>query len=728
MRCPTITQDESARLRALAEYGLSSERGLASLDPIVDMAALMFNCPTSAVNMIGEDRVYLVSRHGIDEFNDTRDVSFCAHAINQDGVMVVEDATLDVRFHDNPLVQDGAIVFYAGVPIVSPTGHALGALCVIDNQPHAQFSQEDRARLKELAKLVSERLELRRIEAAGEPGANRLQASAQTSPNAILAFDSNSRITAWNAAAAGMFGRSADDAIGQSVDLLIAPEDLPLVHDGIVRVLAGGSPANAATELTGLRRNGQSFPGELHWSRWLEGERMHFGAIIRDMTDKRREQDALYRLANYDTLTGLPNSNLLYRRITEALDQDRPLALVVADLERFRDINNTLGHAAGDRVLRIVAERIRQATPRADGDTAMVARIGSDEFAILLPGEGDPVRIGQIIGGINEVLSEPIVVDGQEVRIGGNFGIALAPDHGCSVEEVMASANLAVFQARSSGPGGTFLFHPRLRAEAVARRMYDAELHRAFERSEFTLFYQPLIRLADNSLAGAEALIRWRHPKRGLLAPIAFLPALENSVLAAAIGQWVLETACSQAAEWRRLAPDFRVNVNLFAAQFRDGTLPQLVSDTLSAYSLPPEALDLEITENIILDRQDAVLGQLGELREAGFSLSFDDFGTGFASLNLLRNFPVTSIKIDKSFIQVMHSSPKDRAIVLSLIDLARQLGLKVVAEGVETDQDRTFLLTHGCETGQGYLFGTPAPAALFEEQFLGGSGIAKIA
>ncbi|MBO9602020.1 MAG: EAL domain-containing protein [Novosphingobium sp.] len=719
MRCPKISDDEAGRLRALAEYDLSAERGLPSLDPIVDMAAQMLGCPTSAVNMIGEDHVYLISSHGIDEYNDSRDVSFCAHAINQDGVLVVEDATLDVRFHDNPLVLDGSIVFYAGAPIISPSGHALGALCVIDNQPHAEFSQEDRNRLRELAKLASDRLELRRLEAASQAGAKHLQASAETSPNAIIAFDSRSRITAWNAAAAGMFGRAAEEAIGQSIDVLIAPADLPRIRDGIRRVLGGGQPASAGTELSGLRRNGDSFPGELHWSRWLEGDQMHFGAIIRDMTEKRRERDALYRLANYDTLTGMPNRNLLARQINQALDDDRALALTVIGLDGFRDINNTLGHAAGDRVLRIAAERIALAVP----ETALVARIGGNEFAVLLPDERDPLRMNEAAHAINEALAEPIVVDGHEVRIVGNCGMALAPDHGASVEEAMASANLAVFQARAGGPGGVALFHPRLRAEAVARRMYDAELHRAFERSEFVLFYQPQVNLADLSLAGAEALIRWRHPTRGLLAPMAFLPALESGVLAAPVGQWILETACAQAAEWRKLVPDFRLSVNLFAAQFRDGALPQLASDTLAGYSLPPGAIEFEITENIILDRQDAVLAQLDDLRDGGFSLSFDDFGTGYASLNLLRNFPVSAIKIDKSFIQVMNSSPKDRAIVLSLIDLARQLGLQVVAEGVESARDRDFLAAQACDKGQGYLFGMPVPAALFEEQFLGSGG-----
>lgn len=719
MRCPNRPADEAERLRALAEYGLNTGQTVSGLDPIVDMAAQMFDCPAAAVNMIGDDHVFIVSCYGIDEYDPGRDVSFCAHAINQDRVLVVPDATLDPRFHDNPLVEGGFIRFYAGVPILSPTGHALGALCVIDTVPHLQFPPEDQRRLKELAKLAADRLELRRLEVAAETGAHRLEASAATSPNAIVCFDGDARITAWNAAAAAMFGWTQAEALGRPLDLIVAEDERETVHAGIARVLAGGVPREEGTALIALRRDLERFPVELHWSRWLEGDRMHFGAIIRDMTEKRREEDALHHLANYDTLTGIPNRNLLYHQITRTLAEGAALSLIVTDLEGFRDINNTLGHDAGDRVLLIVAERIRQAIPA----NALLARIGGDEFATLLPNASDPVPLGEIAHRINAALAEPIEIDGNEVRIAGNCGMAIAPRHGETAEDVMSSANLALFQARSEmGRGGTCLFHPALRADAVARRMYEAELHRAFERGEFALFYQPQMLLADNSLAGAEALIRWRHPVRGLLAPAAFLPALEAGALADRVGRWILDTACAQVAQWREILPEMRIGVNLFAAQFRGGILPLTVVETLERHGLPPDAIELEITENIILDQQDDVLSQLEALRAAGLALSFDDFGTGFASLTLLRNFPVTHIKIDKSFTQVIHTSPKDQAIVLSLIDLARQLGLKVVAEGVESREDSDFLRAHDCEKGQGYFFGMPVPAALFEEQFLGGA------
>jgi diguanylate cyclase (GGDEF)-like protein/PAS domain S-box-containing protein len=713
LRCPDRSHDEEGRLRTLAEYALDEERGLPSLNPIVDMAARLFDCPAAAVNMIGDDHVFLAASHGVGDCDMSRDVSFCAHAINQNEVMVIQDATLDPRFHDNPLVADGLIRFYAGVPICSPSGHALGALCVIDNEPHPGFTQQERTLLLEMAKLVTDKLELQRLEAAVTMRSTRFEAIAATSPNAVLSFDDAGRVTTANGAASTMFGRSKADLIGCHIDTLIAEEDRELVHSGIARVGAGGEPFTEGTPLNGLRHDGSSFPGELQWSRWYEGQRIHFGAIIQDMTEKRREHDALYRLANYDTLTGLPNRNFLHEQLAEMLKNGGSGSIVAIDLDRFTDINNTLGHAAGDAVLRIAAERIRAAVP----ETGFVARTGGDEFTTLLP-EADPLALRRVADGIIAALAEPFVVDGHEFRLAGNCGLALAPHHGENAEELASSAQLALYHARTRGPGQCMLYTPNLRAEAAARRMYDAELHRAFERGEFCLFYQPQIELKSGIMTGAEALIRWQHPERGLLLPAAFLPALEGSVLASRVGAWVLEEACTQAAIWRRHHPSFRISVNLSGAQFRDGDLPLAVTAALRRHGLPAEALELEITENIILYQQERVLFQLQQLREIGVMLSFDDFGTGFASLNLLRTFPVTHIKIDKDFTQAMRVSRKDRVIVVGLIDIAQQLGLKVVAEGIESAADADFLSTHGCEKGQGYLFGRPAPAPLFEERF----------
>ena len=714
MRCPSAIADEVGRLQALAEYGLSEDTELPTLEPIMDIVVRMFGVPAAAVNMIGSDHVFFAASKGIGDCNKARDVSFCAHTITQDGVMVVDDAALDPRFHDNPLVADGMIHFYAGVTLKSASGHAIGALCIIDDAPRAEFTEQDRTHLKDLARLVSDRLELRRLERAASIPQSRFEASAVTSPHAVICFDDNSEITAWNESAETIFGYHAEDIIGHSIDVLIAERDREKVHAGIKRVLAGADPDGIAADLVALRSDGERFPVELHWSRWFEGETMHFGAIIKDTTDQRRERDALYHLANYDSLTGLPNRNYLHRRAASTIEDGSGLALIVTDLDGFKDVNDTLGPAAGDQVLQVVTDRMLKVVP----PSSIIARIGGDEFATLVIGEVDPMKLNWIARDIIAAIVQPIVVGGHEVRISGSCGLAIAPDHGDTIDELTSSADLALFQAKNGGRGRSCLFTPALRAEAVARRMYDAELHRAVERDEFVLFYQPQIRLSDGALIGAEALIRWKHPVRGLLSPAAFLHALENGPLAARVGTWIIRSACAQAAFWRREQADFHVSVNLFAAQFRADNLLEVVSDALDAYQLTPDALELEITENIILDGQDRVLAQLQDLRGMGIELSFDDFGTGYASLNLLKTYPVTHIKIDKSFTQAVQTSPGDRAIVGSILDLAHQLGLKVVAEGVESQQSSDFLRRHGCEKGQGYYFGRPVPADLFAEQF----------
>lgn len=687
---------------------------LPSLDPVVQIARRVFSTPAAAVNMIGEERVFFAASSGIGKADMRREISFCAHAITQREVLVVEDAQLDLRFHDNPLVRDGMIRFYAGVALRDPAGHALGALCVVDSEPRTAFDAQDRARLRDLGQMASDKLELRRLEVAGEARPSQFAASAATSPNAVICFDESYRVTAWNEAAIAMFGHMPDDVIGRPLFMLVHPDERDMVRETINRAREDIGPGQETVSLRGLRRDGTPFPVDLSWSRWREDGKLHFGAIVRDISERRRHEDALHRLANYDSLTGLPNRNLLNSRAEAALRSAVPPSLIMIDLGGFKDVNDTLGQAVGDAILRRVGVRLSQLAGAKD----TVARVGGDEFAMLMRGIADPIELSRMADRAMRAVAEPILIEGHEIRISANCGLAIAPDHGDTVEELIASGDLALFQAKARGRGHSFLYIPALRAEAVARRMYDAELHRAVERDEILLYYQPQVRLSDGALIGAEALIRWRHPVRGLLLPAAFLPALENSALATTVGSKVLERACAQAAEWRAVNPEFRVSVNLFAAQFRADDLCAVVARTLGLSGLAPEGLQLEITENVVLDQESLILPQLRRLRDQGVDLAFDDFGTGYASLNLLKSYPITHIKIDKSFVQAMHESGRDQAIVTALVKLAHQLSLAVVAEGVETDEQRAFLADEGCEEGQGYLFGVPMPADLFVEKF----------
>lgn len=613
MKCPAIFPNEAERLRALSRYGLDDEQMLKSLDPVVHIASRMFDMPVAAVNMIGSDHVFFAASVGVGQVDMRRDVSFCAHAIAQFEVMVVPDATRDERFHDNPLVTgDTHLRFYAGVPLLSPDGLALGALCVIDDRPHHDFSQEDRQRLVELAKMASDRLELRRIEVSTE----------RTRP-----------------------------------------------------------------------------PFDEH-------------AMLKDSTARQREEEDLRQQANIDGLTGLANRGKFYRSVEETLISSIPATLLMIDLDGFKDVNDTLGHTLGDAILREVTHRLQNLVSNSD----LVARIGGDEFAILLLELTDSSTAMQRAEVILAAIAQPITIDNNDVRIAASCGVALAPAQAQEALEFIGNADLALFKAKTVGRGRAFMFVPALRMAAVARRLYGLELHRAVDKGEFVLFYQPQISMADGSVTGAEALIRWHHPERGILSPAAFLPALEGGPLAAAVGSWILNEACAQAAYWRRSgAPRFRIGVNLCSAQFRVGDLAAEVMAVLTRHGLPAEALELEVTENIVLDNDDIVLGILQRLHNQGVGIAFDDFGTGYASLSLLKSYPLSRIKIDQSFVRGILTSKRDASVIRAIIDMAKNFDLETIAEGIETEAQYNYLRKEKCDEGQGYFFGKPMSVPQFE-------------
>lgn len=728
MKCPAKFANESARLNALADYGLDQEQMLQSLDPVVRIASRMFDMPVAAVNMIGSDHVFFAASVGVGEVDMRRDVSFCAHAITQSDVMVVPDATLDERFHDNPLVVGEAnLRFYAGVPLLSPDGLALGALCVIDDRPHSDFSQEDRQRLLELAKMAADRLELRRIEVSTERSRPPFHEYAGSSSSAVIWFDEQLQIIEWNNAAAEVSGYKLEDKNALQFDLLLPERDRAHFRALITQAIDAYSldQINIPTEVTGLRKDGSEFRFSFALFGWRDGGHMKFEAVLKDLSAQQREEEALRQQANIDGLTGLANRGKFYRSVEEILISPAPATVLMIDLDGFKDVNDTLGHTLGDAILCEVANRLSQLVSSED----LVARIGGDEFAILLANVTDAATAMHVADAVLAAIAQPINVDGNEVRVAASCGVALAPTQAQEALELVGNADLALFKAKSNGRGRVFLFVPALRMEAMARRLYGLELHRAVDKGEFLLFYQPQINMADGTITGAEALIRWLHPERGLLTPAAFLPALEGGPLAATVGSWILDEACAQAAYWRRSgAPDFRIGVNLCSAQFRVGDLAAEVMETLARHGLPAEALELEVTENIVLDNDDIVLEILQRLHQQGVGIAFDDFGTGYASLSLLKTYPLSRIKIDQSFVRGILTSKRDASVVRAIIDMARNFDLEVIAEGIETQAEYNYLRREQCDEGQGYLFGAPMPVSQFELLLGIGSSLKAIA
>ncbi len=718
MQSAPIPVHEEARLEAVREYDPFGAFDDAAYHGVLDLARDLFEVPTAYISLVDRDEQVFPARRGIEVCGSSRDVSFCAHAVANEDVLVVLDATLDPRFADNPLVTGPPHTrFYAGVPLISPSGHAVGTLCLLDPSPHNSFTEPQRLNLRRLADLVRDKLELRRLQIAGQVGQERFENIAATSPDGIICADASNTITFWNAAAERMFGHSAAEAVGHDLALIVPPRMRKGHRGGLTRAAGGGATrlVGHLVELMAQRADGGEFPIELSLSMWREDGVARFGAILRDITERRASEERLFRLAHHDPLTELPNRSVLRRRVDQLADGVEAATLMVVDLDGFKAVNDDLGHAAGDMVLKQVAQRLLGCASATD----TVARLGGDEFALLMKGGGDPARADLVADRIIRAVGQPITVDDKTVSVGASIGIATHPANGTDVSELLSSADLALYQAKNDGRHCHRTFTPSLRKAIDLARAYDNELTRAFEQTEFEVFYQPQMRLADSALVGAEALLRWRHPVDGLLSPAAFMAGLENRPISTEVGQWVLQTACAQAVAWRAAgAPDFRIGVNLFGSQLRADNLASHVRQALATTGLPAGALELEVTENIFLRGDESMVGPLRELRTDGVLIAFDDYGTGYTSLSMLKRFPITRLKIDKSFVQGMSENPEDAAIVRAILYLAGALGFTAIAEGIETHDQADRLRNKGCEEVQGYLFGRPMPAADFAARF----------
>lgn len=721
-----LPADEAGRLAELRRYDILDTPQEEDFDHLVLLASKLLRAPVALISLIEDERQWFKAKVGTDIPEVSREVSFCTHAILREApVMVVPDARLDPRFSANPIVAGPLNVrFYAGAPLTAPSGHRLGALCVHDFEARPEgIDPEEERLLAALARAVVDRIELRRTTAAHRAGQERFERITATSPDAIVCADSDGRITSWNAAAEALFGYAAGDAVGRPLAMLV-PEAKRGRHEaGFARAVAGEPvPAVGRTlELEALGRDGRAFQAEISLSTWREGGKAGFGAIIRDITERKAAEARLLHLAHYDTLTGLANREHLrraLRRTVEAATRHaRSSALLLVDLDHFKNVNDSLGHAAGDALLAEAAGRLRGGVRERD----VVARIGGDEFAVLLDGLEGADTAAAVAAKLIVALGEPFILEGRRVHVGVSVGVALCPHDGDAVDTLMANADLALYRAKKEGRGRYQFFDPNLRVAVEARRRLDLELRRAVAEEEFLLHYQPQVRLDDGAVVGVEALLRWNHPERGLLSPGAFLPALEESSLAAQAGSWVLRAACLQARAWLDAGlPPLRVGVNLSAAQFHSGGLASQVERILVETGLPPERLELEITENILLKHESQIIEPLRRLRRLGIGVAFDDFGTGFASLSHLRRFPIDRIKIDRSFIADIGGKADGGTIARSVVGLGKSLGLQVIAEGIEDEDQAGFLRLHGCDEAQGYLYGRPMPPEDIERRLRG--------
>jgi diguanylate cyclase (GGDEF)-like protein/PAS domain S-box-containing protein len=547
----------------------------------------------------------------------------------------------------------------------------------------------------------------------GRVAENRFQRIAMSLGDGLVCTDQNYLITAWNPGATVIFGYQPHEMIGSSLNLIYAVSDQ---DHGLVDPI--GNAGNGVVEFDGRRKNGEVFPAEGSFSRWEGTNGLQYGAIIRDISARKSEAERIRYMAEYDTLTGLANRNTLHIALSTMISQaenEGEIALLVIGLDGFQQINDMLGHASGDLVLRAVAAHLKGESP----GTAMVARLSGDEFAIAVPSADIGERVGPLAERIAASFDAQLLAGARQHRIRVSIGAAVFPEAGRTAEELLSNGHLALSRAKATNRNGHVLFEDAIRRELERRLTLEAELAVAADRDEFELFYQPQLHLADGSLIGAEALIRWRHPVRGLVSPAEFMPVVNTSPFSDRIADWVLQTACAQAAAWERPGRRFRIGVNLSPSQLQSDDLINSVARALAKSGLTATNLELEVTEDILLNDEQAVLNTFLEIQKLGVRIVFDDFGTGYASLSYLKKFPLDGLKIDRSFVLGLQANPDDAAIVSSTVSLSKKLGLSVIAEGIENCATADLLVSMGCEEGQGYFFGRPMPAREFEDNFL---------
>lgn len=533
-------------------------------------------------------------------------------------------------------------------------------------------------------------------------------------PDAIICVDRLGIIRRANRQCCAMFGYDIAELIGQPVEILV-PERARHGHAARRDSYHCGPavrPMGEGLELHGRRKDGTDFPVDIMITP-IGTESEAALAVIRDASASRAARERLRRLAYSDPLTGLRNRAALYQDLRARIEHPdpasiQPLAVALFDLDGFKEVNDTLGHSAGDKLLRIGTERVLPLV----GEDVRIYRLGGDEFVITIDGCGDPARATEVVTTLMESVAQPFDIDGHQAFVTAAAGIAFAPADGATVDELLANVDLALYRSKARGGNAYTLFQPTFRAEAQARRGMDLRLRRALAEDQFELFYQPTFRLADRRLIGVEALLRWREDGK-LIAPAAFIDLLTLSPLVGEIGEWIMRTACAAASAWRRAGhPPIRTGVNLFPSQFNDPAFATRIEELLARSELPPEALQLEITERIALDDSAAAIARLRRLKAMGLGLALDDFGTGHASLSFMTEAPLSHIKIDQSFVRGLPGDNRLASIVRALIEMAHSLDLAVTAEGVETEAQAAFLRDNGCDEAQGYLFSRPLPAS----------------
>lgn len=583
------------------------------------------------------------------------------------------------------------------------------------------YTQEDLSKFHFLAELT------RKLFLSRAKLENRISESRQTQylqsqildqiHESVITMDLAGFIISWNLGAEKMFGYSAREAIGQNILFLYEDEEV----DGLRLFDSFLEQGGREMEVRRRKKTGEIFWASLSLSPLCDHNADPIGMIgyLSDITERKRSEEKINHLAYYDLLTDLPNRTLFKKLIDKVLLQSHRNSaigsLLFIDLNRFKPINDTLGHAIGDSLLKQVAERFRLVLREND----VIARLGSDEFAVGLLDIKQHFHAGLVAQKLLAALDSVFNIDGHELRIGASIGISVFPQDGVDADQLLQKADIAMFKAKRNveRASGSYAFYNHEMNRTIAGRLYlESGLRRALQYGEFFLLYQPKVDVNSGEMKGAEALIRWVHPKKGIISPTEFIPVAEETGLILQIDAWVLETACAQAKAWQDMGVSpFRIAVNVSAKEFTFA-LPESVSQALARHQISPNWLELEITESMLMHSAESVIHIMDEITVLGVTLALDDFGTGYSSLSYLKRFPIDTLKIDRSFIQGIPAGNDDCAIASAIIGMAKQLKHKVIAEGVENGEQFSFLKQAGCDEVQGYLFSRPIDCDQFTE------------
>ncbi len=689
-----VARDISQRKRAVSELKESEERFRATFQQAaVGIAHIAPNGRWLRVNerlsaIVGYSREALLD-FDFQTLTHPDDLARNSELMNQVLSGALDNYTLEMRYLRK---DDGAVWVSVTVSLVrTPDGQAKYFIAVIEDISARKQAEE------------SLHLARRALEASG---------------NGIVITDCrqpDNPIVYVNPAFERITGYSAAEVMGRNCRFLHGEEHNQQGTRTLSQAVRDSHEAKVVVR--NYRKDGSPFWNELLIApvRGEDGAITHFVGVQNDISEQKRAEKNLLHMATHDALTGLPNRSLLQDRIGQAITYanrtQREVALLFIDVDRFKNINDSLGHTMGDLLISNLAQRLRSAVRMID----TVARVGGDEFVIVLTDIARESDVTQIIPNLLDAITRPMAVAGHELSVTASIGVSLYPRDGDDSTSLLKNADTAMYRAKEAGRNDFRFYTQEMNADAVDRLRLENDLRKAITGDELVVYYQPQVNARCGSIIAAEALLRWRHPVHGLISPNDFIPLAEETGLIVAIGEWVLRRVCAQMRGWREAGmPELKVAVNLSPRQFRQPDIVEMIDRAVRDYGLPPECIELEITEGSLMHNPEATALLLEELSQRGFRLAVDDFGTGYSSLAYLKRFPLHALKIDRSFVSDVESNRDSAAIATAVVALAHSLGLKVVAEGVELEVQMAFLRGLNCDLAQGYLYGRPLPAEEF--------------